>query len=215
MNLNVSLLKSVLTVYDELHNNGISLVYLGEFSHEITKMFTAMAEDDMERQSENSSTIRRVYHVMVETLQNMTRHSDEIAEAGSIGKGLFMIGKKEESYYIITSNKVSNEKKERLHSALQQINAATMEELREMYRQQIKYGSLSEKGGAGLGLIDIARKTSGKLDYQFINFDDENYFFILNVEINTKDIQQRIQEKKTKASVEKADPNKATDDVKE
>lgn len=186
MKLNVSLIKSVLTIYDELLENGISLVYLGEFNHDITKMFTSMAEDDMERKSEKISTKKKVYHVMVETLQNMNKHSDELTDEGNIGRGLFMIGKKEESYYIITSNRVSKSKKELLESALEEINAASMEELRDMYMQQIKHGSLSEKGGAGLGLIDIARKTTGYHDFQFLPFDDDSYFFILKVEINTQ-----------------------------
>lgn len=187
MKLDVSLIKSVLTVYDELVTNGISLVYLGEFNHEITKMFTSMAEDDMEKNNEKMTVIRKVYHVMVETLQNMNKHSDELADAGNIGKGLFMIGKKEECYYIITSNRVSKEKKDALETALELINTSTKDELREMYKKQIKEGKLSTKGGAGLGLIDIARKTTGKHDYQFIPFDDDDYFFILKVEINTKD----------------------------
>jgi hypothetical protein len=187
MKLDVSLLKSVLTIYDELLNNGISLVYLGEFNHEITKMFTSMAEDDMERHGEKTTAKRRVYHVMVETLQNMNKHSDELTDEANIGRGLFMIGKKEDSYYVITSNKVSPEKKESLESALIQINSSTKEELKEMFKKQIKEGKLSNKGGAGLGLIDIARKTSGKHNYQFLPFDDGQYFFILHVEINTKE----------------------------
>jgi Family of unknown function (DUF6272) len=189
MRLNVSKLKSVLTIYDELLTNGISLVYLGEFNHEITKMFTSMAEDDMERHGEKTTAKRRVYHVMVETLQNMNRHSDEIADDLNIGKGMFMIGKKDDSYFVITSNKVSQDSKENLEQALRQINSATKEELKEMYKKQIKEGKLSMKGGAGLGLIDIARKTTGKLDYQFIPYEDNDYFFILNVEINTKEVE--------------------------
>lgn len=195
MKLDVSLIKSVLSIYDELLSNGITLVYLGVFSHDITKMFTSMAEDDMDKNNEKISTKRRVYHVMVETLQNMNKHSDEISESGNIGRGLFMIGKKEECYYIITSNKVSEEKKEQLESALELINASSKDELKEMYRQQIKHGKLSEKGGAGLGLIDIARKTTGKHDFQFIPFDDGKYFFILKVEINTLEIGLKNPEK--------------------
>jgi hypothetical protein len=190
MKLDVELIKSVLTIYDELIDNGIYLVYLGEFNHEITKMFTSMAEDDMERNNEDMLTIRRVYHVMVETLQNLSRHSDELADEGDIGRGMFMIGKKGTSYYIITSNKVSSSKKEALEKALIQINTSSKEELKEMYKKQIKEGRISEKGGAGLGLIDIARKTTGKHDYQFIPFNDGNFMFILNVVINTKDIEK-------------------------
>ncbi len=166
-------------------DNGFSLVYLGEFSHQITKMFTSMAESDMEKQSEERSVQRKVYHVMVETLQNMNKHSDEVRER-DIGSGLFIIGKKDETYYIITSNVVAKKHKDALENNLITVNNASKEELKEMYKKQIKEGKLSDKGGAGLGLIDIARKTGETLNYQFLQLDDENYFFILKVEINAK-----------------------------
>lgn len=165
--------------------NGFSLVYLGEFSHDITKMFTSMAETDMEKNSEERSVQRKVYHVMVETLQNMNKHSDEIKER-NIGNGLFIIGKKQDTYYVITSNKVAKNHKDHLENALISVNSASPQELKEMYKRQIKEGSLSNKGGAGLGLIDIARKTGETLNYQFLQLDDENFFFILKVEINSK-----------------------------
>lgn len=165
--------------------NGFSLVYLGEFSHDITKMFTSMAESDMEKNSEERSVQRKVYHVMVETLQNMNKHSDEIKER-NIGNGLFIIGKKHDTYYVITSNKVAKNHKDHLESALISVNSASPQELKEMYKRQIKEGSLSNKGGAGLGLIDIARKTGETLNYQFLQLDEESFFFILKVEINSK-----------------------------
>lgn len=185
MNLTFNFIKSISNIYDEMIENGFSLVYLGEFSHEITKMFTSMAESDMEKHSEERSVQRKVYHVMVETLQNMNKHSDEIKDR-NIGNGLFIIGKKEDTYYIITSNKVANKHKNNLEQSLITVNNATQDELKEMYKKQIKEGRLSEKGGAGLGLIDIARKTGETLNYQFLQLDDNDYFFILKVEINAK-----------------------------
>lgn len=196
MNLDVSFIKSVLTVYDELVCNGISLVYLGEFNQEITKMFTSMAEEDMDKQQEEMGTKRKVYHIMVETLQNMNKHSDDLSEQGDIGKGLFMIGKKEESYYIITANKIDIEKTENLEIALKAVNNASKEELSQMYKKQIKEGSISDKGGAGLGLIDIARKSRSKLDYHFLPYNDKYKFFILKVEINGKKLKEERAEKK-------------------
>lgn len=185
MNLTFNFIKSISNIYDEMIENGFSLVYLGEFSHEITKMFTSMAESDMEKNSEERSVQRKVYHVMVETLQNMNKHSDEIKER-NIGNGLFIVGKKNDTYYVITSNKVARNHKDHLERALISVNSANAQELKEMYKRQIKEGSLSNKGGAGLGLIDIARKTGETLDYQFLPLDEENFFFILKVEINSK-----------------------------
>ena len=185
MNLTFNFIKSVSNIYDEMIDNGFSLVYLGEFSHEITKMFTSMAESDMEKNSEERSVQRKVYHVMVETLQNMNKHSDEIKER-NIGNGLFIIGKKHDTYYVITSNKVARKHKDLLEQSLITVNNASPEELKEMYKLQIREGTLSEKGGAGLGLIDIARKTGEPLNYQFLQLDEDNYFFILKVEINAR-----------------------------
>ena len=193
MKLDIKAIKSVLTIYDELLQNGISLVYLGEFSQGITKMFTSMAEEDMDKNNEIMSTKRKVYHVMVETLQNMNKHSTDLEDEHNIGRGLFMIGKKDDSYYIITSNKVSQSKKKELEGLLDKINEANKDELKEMYFHQIKKGKLSDKGGAGLGLIDIARKTREKLDYYFLPYDEDSEYFILKTEINSK----KLREEKT------------------
>lgn len=185
MNLTFNFIKSISNIYDEMMDNGFSLVYLGEFSHEITKMFTAMAESDMEKHSEERSVQRKVYHVMVETLQNMNKHSDEIKDR-NVGNGLFIIGKKADTYYVITSNRVAKKHKDKLEQSLITVNSASIDELKEMYKKQIKEGRISEKGGAGLGLIDIARKTGEPLNFQFLPLDDDYFFFILKVEINAK-----------------------------
>jgi hypothetical protein len=186
MQIDTTFMKSILTLYDELLTNGVSLVYLGEFNHEITKMFTSMSEEEMERQSEDRSVQRKVYHSMVETLQNMNKHSDEISDEGEAGKGLFMIGKSEEIYYILTSNKVSKDKILPLKTAIEKVNSATPQELKAMHKAQLRGGKLSQKQGAGLGLIDIVRKTEEKLDYQFLPLDENYYFFMLKVEIDSR-----------------------------
>lgn len=182
MILNASLIKSVLTIHDELMENGLSLVYMGEFNQNITKMFTQMAKGNLEEEEHGRTFKNRVYHVMVETLQNMNKHSDELTDRNN-GKGLFMIGNKDDSYFIITCNQVTKSKMNHLTEAIETVNNATKDELRDMYLHQIRYGKISNKGGAGLGLIDIARKTNKSFEYQFFPQDEENLFlFLLKVE---------------------------------
>ena len=43
----------------------------------------------------------------------------------------------------------------------------------------------SKKGGAGLGLIEMAKKTGNKLDYDFITLDDEFSYFILSKTVDS------------------------------
>ena len=163
--------------------NGFSMVYLGEFSQDVTLMFASMTENDMEKRSEEKSTKKKVFHVLVEALQNLYRHSDEFTD-NDLRNGLFIIGKKDDRYNIITSNKVAKIHKPNLENALNQVNSATKSELKEMYTKQISEGKISNRGGAGLGLIDIARKTGEKLKFQFLDLNDDYYFFILEVEVN-------------------------------
>ncbi len=186
MSADINFIKSVLSLHDETASNGFSLVYEGEFSHEVMKMFTSMAERDMDKTNEEKSVKRKVFHVMVECLQNMTKHSDDYDREDGIGNGLFIVGKKDGIWNVITANKIQKEKIENLQQSIDYINSLTKDDLNALYKKQIREGSLSEKGGAGLGLIDIARKTGRKLDYQFLPLEDnENYFFLLKVRISS------------------------------
>lgn len=187
MSADINLIKSVLSLHDEMASNGFSLVYEGEFSHEVMKMFTSMAERDMDKSNEDKSVKRKVFHVMVECLQNMTKHSDDVDKNDGVGNGLFIVGKKDGYWSVITANKILREKIDGLKASIDNINSLNKDDLNALYKKQIREGSLSEKGGAGLGLIDIARKTGRQLDYQFLPLEDkENYFFLLKVRIDSK-----------------------------
>ena len=187
MSADINLIKSVLSLHDEMASNGFSLVYEGEFSHEVMKMLTSMAERDMDKSNEDKSVKRKVFHVMVECLQNMTKHSDDVDTNDGVGNGLFIVGKKDGYWSVITANKILKEKIEGLKASIDTINSMNKDDLNALYKKQIREGSLSEKGGAGLGLIDIARKTGRQLDYQFLPLEDkENYFFLLKVRIDSK-----------------------------
>ena len=50
---------------------------------------------------------------------------------------------------------------------------------KELYKQQIKRGRLSDKGGDGLGFIDMVRKTGEQLIYSLIKINNKISYFIL------------------------------------
>lgn len=116
---------------------------------------------------------------MVECLQNISKHADAISDDDDERRGIIMISKGEEHYNIITGNIIKNEKVPLLKQSLELINSLDKEGLSALFKQQIKENTLSEKGGAGLGLIDIAKKTGGKLSYQFKELNPNVSFFIL------------------------------------
>jgi len=167
--------------YTSMRAHEINLVYEGKVTHQITKAFIALAEAQMEEDEEALRVQRTVFHVMVESLQNISRHADEYETGETVysGKGIFMVSNTEDSYCITTGNAINNEKIPGLKEMLIQINGLDDQNLKTLYMKQMKEGRLSEKGGAGLGFIDIRRKTGEQLDYHFLPISDSVSFFLL------------------------------------
>ena len=169
---------------NEMMTNGFPLIYKGELNHQITKLFTSMAEKKIAQTAKEKTLRMKVFHIMVECLQNINKHSDDYDDpVYRIGNGLFYVGEKENSYFVITGNKINNDKIEPLKRRIDMLNKLTREELFDLHKNQMQYGFLSERGGAGLGLIDIVRKTGEKLVYFFTPLDENSKFFLLKVTI--------------------------------
>jgi hypothetical protein len=169
---------------DEFVDEGFPLIYKGEFNHQIMKLFTSMAENKIMKSKKEDAVRKKVFHVMVECLQNITKHSEKTDEEGKkIGYGMCVIGEKTEYYFVVTGNKIKNEDVESLRLKLDDLNGKSKDELTEMHKKQMKEGRLSDKEGAGLGLIDILRKTGQKIIYEFIPLDSHNQYFIMEVRV--------------------------------
>lgn len=174
-------LEFVYDFYKSMKAHEITLVYEGEITHQITKAFTSLTESNMAKEDESNTVQKKVFHVMVECLQNISKHSDSFGSDDFLfaGRGIFMVSKGEVEYNVTTGNVIENSKIPELTKMLEHINSLDKEGLKELYKTQMREGRLSEKGGAGLGFIDIARKTGRKLDFHFLPIDEESHFFVL------------------------------------
>jgi len=179
-------LEFVYDFYRSMKAHEITLVYEGEITHQITKAFTSLTESNMAKQEESNTVQKKVFHVMVECLQNISKHADTFGSDDYLfaGRGIFMVSKGLEDYHVTTGNVIENRKIEELTEMLEEINALDKEGLKQLYKKQMREGRLSDKGGAGLGFIDIARKTGNKLEYHFLPIDETSSFFLLSSSIS-------------------------------
>ena len=177
-------LEFVYDFYKTMKAHEISLVYEGKITHQITKAFVSLAEAQMEEDQETIRVQRTVFHVMVECLQNISRHADDHESANIFsGKGIFMVSKNSDIYCVTTGNVVVNEKISALKEMIDEVNKLDESQLRNLYMKQMQEGRLSEKGGAGLGFIDIRRKSGNELEYHFLPISDKISFFMLTTTI--------------------------------
>jgi hypothetical protein len=145
-------------------------------------------ESKLDNLQEEPKIKKKVYNVLVECLQNLYHHMDEIGEdkseaAKMARSAIFMIGKTGSEYTIITGNYIQLSSVEKLKTKLDKINAMSREELKEYYKEILNNDEFSLKGGGGLGMIDIARKSGQKLNYNFMPVDSKYSFFSLNIKI--------------------------------
>jgi hypothetical protein len=164
-------MKYIYDLHKTMLRQNLILVYEGEFTQEVTKSVLAMAERNMDSFGEDSSVKRKVFNVMVECLQNICKHA-------------FMIGKYDEAYVITSGNAMPNEKVPSISRKLEEINLLDKEGLKELYKSIIKTTEISTKGGAGLGFVDMARKSGQKLRFDFEPIDEHLTFFSLKLTIS-------------------------------
>ena len=99
------------------------------------------------------------------------------------GKGIIVVSNNQSMYKIFSGNLIKSGQINDIKKAIDQINRFDKIKLRELYKQKLANGRLSNKGGAGLGFIDMARKTGGKIDYDFIKINNKLSLFVLKLYI--------------------------------
>lgn len=175
--------------YDKMERNNIMLSFKGDVTSELLTSILQIMETKLDNMQEEPKIKRKVYNVLVECLQNLYHHMDEIPKGTDgepdkkIRSAIFMIGKLDNQYNIITGNYIRSGNVDSLKNRLDEINKLSKEELKDYYKLVLNNGEMSSKGGGGLGMIDIARKTGQKLNYNFQPVDDNYSFFSLNIKI--------------------------------
>lgn len=172
--------KFVFTFHESMIQNDIMLMYEGEVNQEVTNVFSEMAETGV-NVDEHETTRKRVYHVMVESLQNICKHASDEAyqhDQGR-GKGILIVGSSTDQYTITTGNKILNKNIGNVKEILDRLNPMSPEEIKGEYKQMIRAAKLSDKGGAGLGFIDMIKRTGNPIEYLINPISDDISFLVL------------------------------------
>lgn len=181
--LNKEKLGFIFKLFKAMQKDNLNYIYRGVFTAKITDNILALAESNLVKKEDPRALKRKVYNVMVEGLQNVTKHQADIDEDVENNNGVFVLKKEHAKYFITTGNLIENENIESLTTQIEQVNKLDKDELKAYHRKVLIDGKISSKGGAGLGLIDMARKSGNKLLYAFERVDEKYSYFYLHTEI--------------------------------
>ena len=127
---------------------------------------------------------KRLYTLAVECLDNIYKHSDKSEHHSDLISEFpsrFIIEKIGDDYMLHTGNIIFDVNKEKITNKINKINNHDQEEINKLYKRALMHAEISEKGGAGLGLIVMARSTGHKIKYDFEKINDKFFYFAMQL----------------------------------
>ncbi len=171
-------------IHSIMNDENAVLIYSGEFNQDIVKSMLNYTEGKLESSGIDDLVRKKIFNVMVEQLQNITKHQ-YTDEDKQVVQPCFVLIEHEHYYNLVTGNPIHVDTIQMVTDRINQVNSLNAEELKDLYKQARLNSRISEVGGAGLGFIDVARKTENKLDFGFYDIESANYkYFTLKTQIN-------------------------------
>lgn len=176
-----------------LYSQGITFAYCGCITESILTGVGAALKHKLESEEVDTRTTRSVFAVFVEQMQNIIRYS---ALQGSPEKarkktrsenhsryGILTIGQVGDDYVIHSGNLIVASDVAAMRDSLTDLQNKTPQELKMAYKSRLRDGRSALEQGAGVGFIEIARRTSRPIEFEFEEVDDDHTFFAIKATI--------------------------------
>jgi hypothetical protein len=158
----------------------IIVSHTGELDQRKINTLSSLVEAQLEYLRVNKTTTKKIFNIVIEALQNINLHGEK--NGSDFPLNYLLVGKNVNEFTIYAGNMVPNNVVKNLEERLKRIQSFSTFELKKQYMDVLTNGSLSEKGGAGLGFLTMALKAHE------VNFD----FVILNTEYSLFSIQLKV-----------------------
>ncbi len=162
----------------------IILYYKGSLNYDTIGDLIASLKDKMKGHFAKFGIYKRLLTLMIESLENIVRYNISIAGKAELIKKYppeLMICYENKSYSIETANIIKNEDIPDLKYKIDTLQNMNTEEIKELYKATITDGKFSDKGGAGLGIIEMAKIADDKIQGEFSAVNEKFSYFMLRL----------------------------------
>jgi hypothetical protein len=167
-------------------DNQVFISFFGHFSQDTVNRLLEQLEAHLDRYNETKRTTKRIFSIVVEGLQNILLHGKLTNDDHRLG--FFTFSKNSGGYNIYFGNLISMNDYHIMQRRLDKINNFTALELKEYHKKILFDGAISDKGGAGLGLIISGMKTDHPMEYSFSELSDSLCFYSLHCFVKTQPV---------------------------
>ncbi len=176
-------MENLLKLHQSFNKRGVLISFNGSLSNSIIEEIGNAIKRYLQEENREKGTITDIFSAYIEQTQNIrnyiTSHNPDEEHRSSI----IVISTSDQKYHITSGNSIRKTDVPALRTKLEYINSLDKEGLRQYHKEQRRKMREPDAKTAGLGLIDIARKSEGGLVYSFEPLDEEYDFFSLRVTI--------------------------------
>lgn len=162
------------------------LYFKGQLDYDVIGDLIHNLKLKMKSRSVRFGLYKRILTLMIELLENIIRYDENIIDNDFILQNYppeFQIFF-EKGYYIIESaNAILKKDADPLTSKIESLNKLDKKGIKTLYKETITNGKFSAKGGAGLGMIEMAKIADREFEYSFSEVDTEYAYFLLRLAI--------------------------------
>ena len=178
-------LQSRLHCVSDAQNNslGVLVSYAGPLDSESGDSILFLAERAVTHSGTARKEMKRVCNVVIECIQNVSRHGwiDENGETL-----LYLtIEHTPVGFQIQCGNIIDLDMAATLRSNLNDVNGMDHFELRKRYIEVLCESGIRESGGAGLGLMSMAKRCAGPIEYELTEQNDNLFLFTLTATVKS------------------------------
>jgi len=177
--------------HEGIKKDGVLFCYSGPISQATVEGIGVTLRLNMEIAEAGGYTTQNVFLVFVEQMQNILNYSEEwltseLDADKELRKGILVISQAEGYFHVYCGNRILNKDMDVFRNRIESVRLLGKEELKALYKERRKGEREPGSKGAGLGLIDMARRSGKPMEYQFTKIDDTYSFFSIRVSVEDR-----------------------------
>jgi len=171
-----------------IHSDSFELIYesLGVYDYNKINDVIEELKNKLILQNLDKPSCKRLFGIVVESLENAYRHSveqsDKLDKKVNLLIYLLKYGK---NFKLIVGNFIDKDECAALQSRFNKILELEKHEIQELCMERMKNGIINKKGGGGLGMLDIALRSEGNVIFKTFPANDKEELFLLEALVKT------------------------------
>ncbi|WP_281883763.1 SiaB family protein kinase [Paenibacillus sp. YYML68] len=166
-----------------LQENRILISFTGKLTQGLIEEYGAAVRKYLENAERPTNEVRSIFSIFIEQTQNINNYcsgrehspwAEQLARSSIVTIGEDSLG-----HYIYSGNLMETADVEPLKHTLDELLKLDKDGLKQLYKARLREAVEPGSLGAGIGLIDMARKAKQPLEYSFTPIEGGLTFFTL------------------------------------